>query len=813
MKNLIKIVLLMLSAVISLGCGQENPEVAVASVTLNKSEIYMTVGDSPVALVATVNPSNATNQNVSFRSDNTSVASVTGTGVVTAIKEGKANITVTTEDGGKTAVCVVTVNPKEYRVTKVKLDKTKVTLTEGDEITLTAEVSPVNATNKKVTWQSTNESVATVIEGTVTARAAGNATVIVKTEDGGFTAQCEIIVEPKVYPVERVELNQSSAQMTVGDEITLTATIYPANATNKDVRWSSSNAAVVSVENGKVTAREPGTAIITVTTVDGEKSATCQITVDAKVYPVEKVELNKTKLTLVEGETETLIAIFYPANATNKNVTWQSTNESVATVDSNGKVSAHKAGTSTITVTTEDRGKTAVCEVTVNPKVYPVEKVELNKTKLTLEEGENETLLAIVSPDNATNKKVSWQSTSESVATVDSNGKVSAIKAGSTTIIATTEDGGKKAVCEVTVNPKVYPVERVSLDKSELTLSEGEEETLVASVYPDNATNKKVTWQSSNESVATVLEGTVTAKMAGEATIVVKTDDGGFTARCKVIVNPKVYQVESVKLSKSELTLTEDEEQVLIATVYPDNATNKNVTWTSTDGSVASVDSNGKVTAHKAGYTTIRVTTEDGGKTATCGVTVKAKHYPVERVGLSHSSVQMTEGDLLTLTATVYPLNATDKSVRWSSSNTTVAVVENGVVTAYKEGTAVITVSSVENSSISATCVVTVNPKIYNVEYVELNRYEIELAEKDQFTLQATVYPSNATNKKVIWSSSDKTVAEVSQNGLVTALKAGVAKITVTTEDGGKTAVCEVTVLKEYGNEEGEKLEDEDGEW
>lgn len=96
MKNLVKIILLMLSAVISLGCGQENPEVAVASVTLNKSEIYMTVGDSSVALVATVNPSNATNQNVSFKSDNASVASVTGTGIVTAIKEGKANITVTT---------------------------------------------------------------------------------------------------------------------------------------------------------------------------------------------------------------------------------------------------------------------------------------------------------------------------------------------------------------------------------------------------------------------------------------------------------------------------------------------------------------------------------------------------------------------------------------------------------------------------------------------------------------------------------------------------------------------------------------------
>ena len=255
-----------------------------------------------------------------------------------------------------------TEEPAIVAVTSVTLDSTSITLVEGESQTLTATVSPSNAENQKVLWSSSNSSVASVKEGIVTALKAGTATITAKSDDGGKTATCEITVNAKVYPVESISLDKSSYEMTEGDEFTLTATIKPDNATNKNVSWISSNTSVATVNNGKVTALKAGTATITVKTEDGGKTATCEVTVKTKL--VESVSLDKTWCEMTEGDEITLTATISPANATNKNVSWSSSNTSVATVE-NGKVKALKTGTATITVKTEDGGKVASCEVTV----------------------------------------------------------------------------------------------------------------------------------------------------------------------------------------------------------------------------------------------------------------------------------------------------------------------------------------------------------------------------------------------------------------------------------------------------------------
>ena len=169
------------------------------------------------------------------------------------------------------------------------------------------------------------------------------------------------------------------------------------------------------------------------------------------------------------------------------------------------------------------------------PAEIPVSNVQISQSTVELTVGESTTLAATVKPDNATNKAVVWSSSNEAVATVK-DGVVKAVKAGSATITVKTEDGGKTATCSVTVNEKVYPVESVSLDKTSLTLTEGDEATLSATMKPDNATNKAVVWSSSNEAVATVKDGVVKAVKAGSATITVKTEDGGKTATCKIEV-------------------------------------------------------------------------------------------------------------------------------------------------------------------------------------------------------------------------------------------------------------------------------------
>ena len=162
------------------------------------------------------------------------------------------------------------------------MDKSSATLTEGDELILTATVNPDNATNKNVTWTSSNGTVASVSNGKVTALKAGKATITVKTEDGGKTATCEVTVNAKVYPVTSITLDKTSVELKEGDEFTLTATIKPDNATNKNVIWSSSDSTVASVSSGKVKAHKSGKVIITARAEGGDKDAVCEIKVTAK---------------------------------------------------------------------------------------------------------------------------------------------------------------------------------------------------------------------------------------------------------------------------------------------------------------------------------------------------------------------------------------------------------------------------------------------------------------------------------------------------------------------------------------------------
>lgn len=419
-------------------------------------------------------------------------------------------------------------------VTDVVLDPKTLTMTEGDCMTIIATISPSNATNRNLRWSSSDEMVASVADGKVTAHRAGKAVIVVSTEDGGLTANCQVTVNSKAVRVESVNLDRKDLALMVGESATLTATVFPSNATDKNVRWSSSDATVASVVNGKVTALKAGSTIVTVTTEDGGRTASCRVTVKSKVVNVESVSLNKSSVAIIAGESVTLVVTVSPSNATNKNVSWHSSDESVATV-SNGRVTALKAGSAVITVTAEDGGKTAICQVSVKPKIVNVQSVSLNKSSITLTEGESTTLTAVVSPSNATNKNVRWSSSDASVASVV-NGKVTALKAGSSTIKVTTEDGGLTASCQVVVKSKEIRVKSVSLNRETLALEPWERATLTATVSPSNATNKNVWWSSSDATIVSVDNGRLYARKLGRTTITVTTEDGRHKASCQVVV-------------------------------------------------------------------------------------------------------------------------------------------------------------------------------------------------------------------------------------------------------------------------------------
>jgi uncharacterized protein YjdB len=236
--------------------------------------------------------------------------------------------------------------------------------------------------------------------------------------------------------------------------------VQPSNATNKGVTFTSSNEAVATVDSkGEITAKTEGSADITVKTVDGGKTAKCELTVKKAVVNVTGVKLDKSTLSLEEGATGNLVATVAPSTASDKTVTFASSDAAIATVDNTGKVTAVKAGNADITVTTKDGGKTAKCELTVTAKQIPVTGVTIEPKTASVDVDATTKLNSTVAPSTATNKSVSYKSSDEAVATVSSNGTVTGVAEGEATITVTTQDGNKSDAATVTVNAAEEPEE------------------------------------------------------------------------------------------------------------------------------------------------------------------------------------------------------------------------------------------------------------------------------------------------------------------------------------------------------------------
>ena len=415
-------------------------------------------------------------------------------------------------------------------------------------------------------------------------------------------------------------------------------------------------------------------------------------TVDVTLYP-ENMELTI-------GESRALQYKFSPSTSQpTATVSFTSSNPKVAEVDFAGNVYAVSTGSATITAKT-NFATTATCQVKVSP--IHATSIALNHDALTLYAGEKATLTATVMPGNATDKSASWASSDEKVAKVSQKGEVTAVGTGRAQVTATTKDGSKlTAACNVTVSARA---ESLTFDVGKKTIGIGETFMLVPVVKPEGA-SPRLTWKSSDPAVAYVdANGRVEGFKTGTADVTATTTDGSnLTATCRVTV---IKYVSSISLSESEISLFAGETIKLTATVNPTDATNRKLAWTSTDEAVATVE-DGTVTARGNGSALIVATSTDGSSIeAICHVTVTT---PVSSIALSETQIEMRPGDFKVLTATVLPESASDKTLTWTSSAPAVADVQNGIVLAYSNGTALVTAAATDGSGTTATCKVTVS--------------------------------------------------------------------------------------------------------
>lgn len=491
-------------------------------ISFDKEELEMHPRDEET-ITATV--TGTEEKEIVWKSSDEDVVTVDAEGLVTAIAEGEAVISATTVDGKVTATCDVTVT--NVIAEELKLDQTTLNIDTGYSEILTAIITPENTTFNTVTWSSSDENIAVVDEnGEVTGLKEGTCTIMAAIPDG-LTAECEVTV--KDVDVTAVILEQSEATIDTSSSVQLIATVYPERATYKTIKWESSDPSIAKVSsNGLVKGVYPGEVVIKASTSNG-KYAECVVTV--KNIPVKSISLNKKTLTMETRSTAKLVVSFNPSNASYKDITWTSSNTKVATVNDKGVVTSKSIkGKTTITAKSRN-GKKATC--VVNVELVPVEDVKISKTKIDLNLTNNKTykLTATVLPKNATNQAVTWKSTDTKVAKVNTTGIVTAVGAGSCLVVVTTKDGGFVKTCRV--NVKGISVTSVVLNESIIATKVGKSTKLTATISPKNATNKKVTWSSSNAKVVKVdKNGIVKAVGAGKATIKCVSQDTGVSDSC-----------------------------------------------------------------------------------------------------------------------------------------------------------------------------------------------------------------------------------------------------------------------------------------
>ncbi|MDR3116788.1 MAG: Ig-like domain-containing protein, partial [Bifidobacteriaceae bacterium] len=774
---------------------------AVTGVSLTPETNIVSIGQK-LQLTHSVIPQNAYNTNVTYTSQSPDIAVVNLTGEVVGVSPGNTTITVSTNDGNFQAfsdvlvtkpVTGVVISPKS-----IILDKCIKELVDGEMIYIqcphsqvSSLVSPIDATNLAVNYSSSDENIATVTKaGVIEGQNVGQANIVATTFDGSFTDVCQVTIKQTNVFVQGLAFSPQEVTVNKNEEVQLNPVFSPWQASDKSLTYTSANSSVATVsQTGLVKGVSQGITTITAksnkTLDSSEVSAVAEISVEENFVAVTKITLSPKTHTLEPGETVQLVNVVEPANASDDTVSFASSNSAIASVSPTGLVTAQALGSATITVTTQDRGLTDTSIITVQPPYVAVTGFSLQPESQTLNIGEDQYLQSVILPDNASNIQVNFSSSNPDVATVTQTGLVVAVSSGSAVITGITADGNFQDTCLITVLVPLINVETVSLDKTSLTINIGETEKLIPAISPANATDKSVSWQSSNPSVATVdNQGLVSAVSYGKARIDAVTVDGGKIASCQVSVNVPEISVITVVLSPDSAIINIGQNLPLNTQVLPANASDKTVSYRSSNDQVVSVSQTGIVTGLSVGTATITVRTNDGNFEDTSQITVVQPFIPVESVTLTPSQISLNIGQTAQLSAVVLPDNATNKVVEYYSSDSAVATVsQTGLVTAISTGAAVITVET-ESGDYMDTAVVSVNQVFTPIIGVGIYPNKLTLNIGESQTVTASIVPNNATIKTVVWSSLDPIIASVDQAGEIFARSPGMVKIRAASIDG-----------------------------
>ena len=688
---------------------------------------------------------------------------------------------------------------------KFELNKTSAIIYKGSSIQLSTLLSPNEPASYE--WTSDDTDCATVKptgqgRATVTAKKKSDKVTItvVCTLSNGLkrTATCKLQI---LDAVSSIKFDKKSLEVEAeGDPGFLNVEIEKNQTGFQNLLWRSSDEKIVTVEpmsedslSARVQGHNVGTAVVWVENADNYVYATCEVRVYSGVTSIKFINVTKPvrvnkaqkylqldlEVTLSDGTTIGLPDL----KKNNVDLIWESGDENVFKVENDlGLLELKGSGTTTITVRSKYAPKiNDYLDITVGEQSSGL---SINPSSVTVEQGSKVTLEYKLSPADS-GAEITWSSLDTKIATVTQKGVVSGVKAGQTYIIAKTDDG-QVATALVTVTQKASGI---TLDVYNITVGVGDSYTVSAKPNPVTSTETSFTWTSKDPSIATVKDGVVTGVKAGQTIILVKSSTGSV----EYLYVTVQQDVLGMKLNYSEKEIAKGKTFTLKAVFNPSDVTNTNVKWASSDEKIATVNTKGKVKGIKGGTAVITAVSEDGGYLDYCIVSVTQLTTGIK---LNYSSKKVPLKGKVTLKATISGNTSKNQTLKWTSSNTSIATVsKKGVVTAKsKVGSCVITCRTTDGSGEKATCKIRVYRKVTSIS---LNKSTMKIREGKTYRIKATLRPSNATYKSVTWSSTDPEVATVDSKGYITGVKTGSCKIYATAKDGSKKkAACWVYVLE-----------------
>jgi trimeric autotransporter adhesin len=732
---------------------------------------------------------------VQWASAQPAVAVVSSEGVVRAVSIGAAEVSATID--GVRATLALLVVPVPVASVSVVLSAPSVTLGATTQATATTrDATGLVITGRAVTWRSSNDAVATVsAAGVVTAVALGTADIVATSE--GVTGSARLTVTP--IPVARVDVSAPDSTLIVHDTVQATAVVRSSSGavlTGRALTWTSADTTKVRVNaTGRLIAVGVGTTTVSATS----EGVTGTLPVQVSPAPVASVNALLGDSSLLVGVTTPATAVLRDARGnvlTGRTVTWATSNATVATVNATtGLVTAVGAGTATITGTSEGVSDGVVVTVSVQP----VATVALSAPDSSLVVFDTVPITAVLRDAGGsvlTGRTITWSTSNAAVATVSGTGRVAAVSVGSATVTATSEGVSSAIVFSVAPAP-VASVNAVLGDSSLLIGETTNASAVLRDARGNVLTGRTVTWATSNSAVATVntTTGLVTAVGSGTATIT-GTSEGVSDG---VVVTVNVQPVATVALSAPDSSLIVFD-TVQVTAVLRDAGgnvlTGRAITWTTSNGAVATVSATGRVAAAGVGSATITGTSE--GVSSTIVFTVALA--PVATVNALLGDSSLTVGATTNATAELRDARGnivTGRTITWATSDATVATVNatTGLVTAVAVGTATISGTS-EGVSDGVLVTVSAAPPA-PVATVELSAPDSSLIVFD--TVQVTAVLKDAggntlTGRTITWATSSGAIATVSSTGQVAAVSVGSATITATSEGVSSTIVFSVAL-------------------